>query len=97
MTEILLCVAIVVVVFLLPGMMRKKPNRNLTPTVHKIKISGRMRLAIVSSLLWPALVALFLRPWNSHGDDFLFVALGPVALIWGIGWVWWGFRKGPRR
>jgi hypothetical protein len=96
-TEILLIVAIVVAVFLLPRMMAKNPDKDLKPSNPGFSIPGRMRLAIVLSFLWPALVALFLKPWNNHWVAFLYVALGPVALSWGIWWIWWGFRKERRR
>ena len=96
-TEILLIVAIVVAVFLLPRMMAKNPDKDLKPSNPGFSIPGRMRLAIVLSFLWPALVALFLKPWNKHWVVFLYVALGPVALSWGIWWIWWGFRKERRR
>jgi len=96
-TEILLIVAIVVAVFLLPRMMAKNPDKDLKPSNPGFSIPGRMRLAIVLSFLWPALVALFLKPWNNHWVVFLYVALGPVALSWGIWWIWWGFRKERRR
>ncbi len=96
-TEILLIVAIVLGVFFLPRMMAKNPGKDLKPSGHGFSLSGRMRMAILLSFLWPALVALFLKPWNNHWVVFLYVALGPVALSWGICWVWWGFRKEKRR
>ena len=94
--EILLIVAIVVGIFLLPGLMKRKPEKVTQRSDHILRISGWMRLAILASLLWPAFVALYLKPWNSHWHIFLYAAVGPVALTWGIFWVLSGFKKGGK-
>ncbi len=92
-TEILLIVAIIVGIIFLPGLMNRKSER-VTQRVNRVlRISGWMRLAILASLLWPAFVALYLKPWNSHWHIFLYTAVGPVALSWGIFWVLSGFKK----
>jgi len=94
--EILLIIAIVVGIFFLPGIMNKKSERVTQRLDHVLKISGWMRLAILASLLWPAFVALYLKPWNSHWHIFIYAAFGPVALAWGIFWVFSGFKKGGK-
>ncbi len=93
LTEILLIVTIVVGILFLPGLMNKKSEKATQRLDRLLKISGWMRLAILASLLWPALVALYLKPWNNHWHIFLYVAVGPVALTWGIFWVFSGFKK----
>ena len=93
LTEILLIVVIVVGILFLPGLMSKKSEKATQRLDHLLKISGWMRLAILASLLWPALVALYLKPWNNHWHIFLYVAVGPVVLTWGIFWVFSGFKK----
>jgi predicted Na+-dependent transporter len=92
-TEILLIVAIILGLFMLPRLMTRRPEQD-----HQIRgggqpLTGRMRFAILASLLWPVLVAFFLEPWHSHWVSFFYMAVGPVALIWGIYWVFSGFRK----
>lgn len=96
-TEILLIVAIVLGIFTLPRLLAGKADprpdgRKATPP-----ISGRMRVAILASLLWPVLLAFFLKPWNDHWVTFLYFAIGPVGLIWGIYWVVAGFKKNKYR
>jgi len=91
--EILLIVAIIVGIIFLPGMMNRKSERVSQRVNHVLRISGWMRLAILASFLWPAFVALYLKPWNSHWHVFLYAAVGPVALTWGIFWVLSGFKK----
>jgi len=92
-TEILLIVAILLGIFMLPRLMARKPAQADQTRVEGTPLTGRMRFAILASLLWPVLVAFFLRPWNSHWFAFFYIAVGPVALIWGIYWVCSGFRK----
>lgn len=93
LTEILLIVAIVVGILFLPGLKNKKSEKATQLLDRVSRISGWMRLAILASLLWPAFVALYLKPWNNHWHIFLYVAVGPVALTWGIFWVFSGFKK----
>lgn len=61
---------------------------------QKTEIGWKKRLAIVLSFLWIAfaVVVSVNEQQNSLGT---FVALGvlPIAIPWGIAWVWWGFRK----
>lgn len=91
--EILLIVAIVLGIFMLPRLMTRKPESDLQLRLQGYRFTGRMRFAIVASLLWPAIVAFFLEPWEGHWPLFFYVAAGPVALLWGIYWVLSGFRK----
>jgi len=93
LTEILLIVAIVAGIIFLPGLKNKKSEKTTQLLDRVLRISGWMRLAILASLLWPALVALYLKPWNNHWHIFLYVAVCPVALTWGIFWVFSGFKK----
>jgi hypothetical protein len=95
LTEILLILLIIVVLFFLPRMVsRSAPAARKAPPRPLIKrLSGRLRLAILASLVWPAAAALWLKPWQ--GNPLLFIALGaaPVIVGWGIYWVLAGFRQ----
>jgi hypothetical protein len=94
--EILVILAIVVVVLVLPGRMRRPPRAPGRPTVQR-RLSGRWRLALLVSGTWPAALAVWLRPWESVEALMRFGILGvaPVAAAWALGWVIAGFRK-PR-
>jgi len=91
--EVLLIVAIIVGIFMLPRLMARNPERELQPPVHISVLTGKMRFAILVSLLWPVLTAFFMEPWNGRWPLFSYIGVGPVALIWGIYWVFSGFRK----
>ncbi len=93
-TEILIIVALVLGIFILPRTMGRNLDIDRNRSNHVVSISGWIRLAIVVSILWPALVAFFLRPWNNQWDLFLYVAFGPVGLSWGVCWMLWGFKNG---
>ena len=95
LTEILLILLIIVVLFFLPRMVsRSAPAARKPPPRPLIKrLSGRLRLAILASVVWPAAVALWLQPWK--GNPLLFVAVGmaPVIVGWGVYWVLVGFKQ----
>jgi multisubunit Na+/H+ antiporter MnhB subunit len=92
--EILLIVVIALGIFVLPRLLAGRPEKELHSRVRFFKLSGWMRLAVMVSFLWPALLALYLKPWSSHHwSAFFYVAVGPVTLTWGIFWVVSGFRK----
>ena len=92
-TGILLIVAIVLGIFMLPRLMAGKPEADLQLRDRAFRFTGRVRFAILASLLWPAMVAFFLEPWEGRWPLFFYVAVGPVALLWGVYWVFSGFRK----
>jgi len=91
--EILLIVAIILGIFMLPRLMARKQDGDLQLRDQGFRFTGRMRFAIMASLLWPAIVTFFLKPWKGDWPLFFYVAVGPVALLWGIYWVFSGFRK----
>ena len=93
MSEILVIVAIALGIIMLPRLTGRRTENTGRQTSGVSSINGWMRLAIMASVLWPAIMAFFLKPWNDHWPMFFYVAIGPVALSWGIFWVLSGFRK----
>ena len=95
LTEILLILVIIVVLFFLPRMAsRSAPAaRKAAPRPLVKRLSGRLRLAVLASVVWPAAAALWLQPWKS--DHLLFVGIGaaPVIVGWGAYWVIAGFKQ----
>ena len=95
LSEILLILIIVIVLFFLPRMVSRSapPVRKAPPRPLVKRLSGRLRLAILASVIWPAAAALWLQPWQ--GNQLLFVAVGaaPVLVGWGAYWVLAGFRQ----
>jgi hypothetical protein len=91
--EILVLVAIILGILFLPRIWnRSQGNRAVAPQ-PTVVLSGKMRLAIAASILWPAAMAAFIQPWKDDLFPFLYIGLGPVAVIWIIYWVFTGFRR----
>ena len=91
--EILLIVALILGLFMVPRLLTRKPEQDFQAPDQRSKVTGRMRMAILVSLCWPALIALFLEPWKGRWPLFFYLAAGPVIFLWGIYWVVSGFRK----
>jgi len=94
--EILVLVVIILAIFFLPRILskqeKKKSSKHLI-TRNISLISGRMRLAITSSLIWPLFVAGYLEPWKKDVLPFLYIGMGPVICGWSLRWILGGFRK----
>ena len=91
--EILVLVIIILGIFFLPRILnRGRESRPAMPRPPAV-ISGKMRLALSASVLWPAIMAAFMQPWEKDFFLFLYIGLGPVAFIWMIYWVFTEFHK----
>lgn len=90
--EILVLVIIILGIFFVPRMLNRREES--APERPPIAISGKMRLAIAASILWPALMAGYFQPWKSNLVMFLYVGPGPVLFVWIVYWVFVGFRRG---
>ena len=91
--EILVLVIIILGILFLPKILnRGQENRPAVPR-PAVVISGKMRLIIAASVLWPAVMAAFMQPWEKELFRYLYLGVGPVAFIWILYWVLTGFRK----
>ena len=91
--EILVLVIIILGILFLPRILNRggeKPSGQVKPAVV---LTGRMRLAIAASALWPALIAVYMQPWKQEPIPYLYFGIGPVAIVWILYWVLTGFRK----
>ena len=88
--EIFILVIIILAIVLVPRMMGRR--QETVPVKAAPALSGRMRLAIAVSLLWPAVMAAVLQPWRQDPLIFFYLGLGPVVLSWLVFWVRVGFR-----
>ncbi len=95
--EIFVLIIIAVLLFVLPRLFsRNQPRRTREISLPESisLLSGRMRLAVVVSILWPLLVIAYIKPWSSGTlDAALTIGIGPVVLGWSIRWIIAGFRK----
>ena len=94
--EILLIVFIVLAIVLLPRITGRRRAPVATGRVGRrsyLKLSGSLRLAILGSLVWLFLAAVYFEPWHRDPSLYLYAGAGPVVLFWGILWIVAGFRK----
>ena len=89
--EILIIAAIIAGIFFVPRMM-PSTKRPMHISKRKIILSGRMRLAIAISIVYPLAVAAYFQPWKKDLLLFLYVGIGPVALYWLMKWVFAGIK-----
>ena len=91
--EILVLVVIILGIFFLPRILTRGQEQNPANPKPVFVLSGKMRVAIGVSILWPAVMAAFIQPWKEDLVRFLYIGLGPVALVWIIYWIIEGFKK----
>jgi len=91
--EILVLVVIILGILFLPRILNRGQEKRPAVPRPVIVISGKMRLAIAASFLWPAVMAAFMQPWEKDLSRYLYLGVGPVALVWIVYWVLTGFRR----
>ena len=95
--EILVLVIIILLIFFIPRVLsRQQPSSQATPAVPRtrIRFTGRLRLAVVASFLWPLITAAYLQPWQLPNlSNYFFIGIGPVLLGWAVAWIFAGYRK----
>jgi hypothetical protein len=91
--EILVLVIIILGILFLPRILNRGQEKRPAVPRPAIVVSGKMRLAIAASVLWPAVMAAFIQPWEKDLFRYISLGVGPVAFIWIIYWVLTGFQK----
>jgi hypothetical protein len=94
--EILVLVVIILAIFFVPRILSKQEKSESSSSLiarNLSLLSGRMRLAVISSLIWPLSVAGYFEPWEKDIFPFLIIGIGPVICGWSLRWVLGGFRK----
>jgi hypothetical protein len=91
--EILVLVAIILGILFLPRILGRGQEKEAVSFKPAVKLSGKMRMAIAASIIWPAAVAAFMQPWKNNLFQFLYIGLGPVILGWILFWVYTGFIR----
>ena len=91
--EILVLVIIILGILILPRILNRGQEKRAAVVRPAIVISGKMRIAVAASVLWPAAMAAFMQPWEKDFFGYLYLGVGPVGLVWIIYWVITGFRK----
>ncbi len=91
--EILVLVVIILGILFLPRILNRGQETRPAASSPAFTLSGRMRLALAGSVIWPALIAAYLQPWKQDLITFLYVGPGPVVVLWIVYWVITGFKN----
>ena len=92
--EILIVIAIILAILFVPRIMNRPPARPAPrPAWTGVRISAKMRIALVLSLIYPALAAAYFQPWHTDPVLFYYAGAGPVVTGWLFFWVLSGFKK----
>ncbi len=93
LSEILLITLIIAILFYLP-----KRAGGDSPARRRLRVplSGRMRLAIVASILYVPAAGYLFNPMDGDPVRFAVFGVGPVILGWAIYWVVLGYRRHRR-
>ena len=91
--EILTLILLISCIIFLPRLFGG--NRSFTrKKAKRLSPSGKLRLAIVLSVIFPLVMAVPLRPWHPENRSmFLLGGLLPVILYWAGVWIFQGFKK----
>ena len=91
--EILVLVIIILGILFLPRILNRGGEKQVAVIRPNIVLTGRMRLAIAASVIWPVFIAAFMQPWKHDLINYLYLGPGPVAVVWIIYWVITGFKN----
>jgi len=91
--EILVLVIIILGILFLPRILNRGEAKPAVETKPVVALTGRMRLAVAASFVWPVLIGAFMQPWKQDLFPFLYLGPGPVAMVWVVYWVITGFKK----
>ena len=91
-SEILVLILIIACILILPRMMQGEKTQSAGSAKVK-SLTGKTRMGIVFSIIYPIVAALIMKPWNGNLILFVFLGIFPVILGWLIVWVLAGFRK----
>ncbi len=94
--ELLLLLVIVLAIVLLPRITTRERRSAAGPSILRpgiLNLKGKIRLAIVMSILWPVITAIHMVPWATSWRPYLLVGLGPVLIFWCAVWVIAGFKN----
>ncbi len=95
--EMLVLVAIIVGILFLPRILNRGQAKDPVEAEPPFVLTGKIRLALGASVIWPAAVAAYMQPWKKDLFAYLYIGAGPVVLAWIIFWIYTGFRSRERR
>lgn len=86
-SEILVLVLLIACILILPRLFKGEPAKKISTSKKQKKFTANIRFGIVLTLVYPIVMALYIKPWNEN--IILFVSFGiiPVFLVWAVVWI----------
>lgn len=96
--EILLIILLILALLILPRIFSSRRVTVVSKPARagRLPLSGKFRLAILSSFLWLFALSAVYVPWRGQWLSFLYAGVGPLIVAWGLYWVVSGFRSRRR-
>ncbi len=84
---------IILIIFAAFFVSRMKTGKPPPPVVfrRRVRLSGKLRLAIAASVVFLVMSAAYYQPWAT--TDYIFLGIAPVVLAWLLYWVFIGFKN----
>ncbi|MFH2058088.1 MAG: hypothetical protein ABIJ59_04215 [Pseudomonadota bacterium] len=93
-TEILVLVLLILAILILPRLFNPAPKNKKELLPKRLsQLRPITRAGIIMTLVYPAGMALYLKPWESHLIIFLSLGVLPVFLSWSLVWILSGKKK----
>lgn len=86
-SEILVLVLLITGILILPRMFKVAPAEQKAFAKPIKKFTLKTRIAVVLTLVYPLVIALYLKPWNENLISYISTAIVPVLLFWAIVWI----------
>jgi hypothetical protein len=98
--ELLLILVILLAIFFIPRITARNADQPpKSPVVRRPPrhLGGRLRLAILVSVIWFLGTLLYLRPWEGGWVAFGAIGALPLLVGWGAYWVLAGYQPHARQ
>ncbi|WP_299978052.1 hypothetical protein [Desulfobacula sp.] len=92
-TEILVLVLLIAGVLILPRLFKGEPVKKGASSKKLKQLPAKIRFGIVLTLVYPMVVALYLKPWNENFISYISYGIIPVFLVWAVVWIISGRKK----
>lgn len=93
-SEILILILLIACILIIPRMFKAEPTKKTSSSKKLTKLTAKIRLGIVLSIVYPILMAIYLKPWHVS-QVILYISYGimPVLLVWAFIWILAGRKK----
>ena len=93
-SEILVLVLLIACILILPRMFKgDEPAAKKKSALPIKKLGTKARIGIVLSIVYPVVMALYLKPWDDQLIAYFSFGVFPVLLIWSMIWIIAGKKK----